>query len=79
MATIDAESEKQIAHKLSRLEKTLAIKDDVVNKLLYYDDEVDGKRFKTMAGYNKCSREEALSKLTKKQQQLIDILTIYFN
>ena len=61
------------------LGKTLRIKDDVVNKLLYIDGKVDGKRLMTKARYNKCKREEALSKLTKKQQQLIDELTIDFN
>ena len=54
MATIDAGTEKQVAHKLGRLEKTLVIKDDVVNNLLYYDGKVDGKRYKTKARYNKC-------------------------
>ena len=57
----------------------IKIKDDPMNKLLYYDTNVDGKRYKTMAPYNKCSKEEAMSKITKKQQQLIDELTINFN
>ena len=34
----------------------LKIKDDPMNKLLYYDTKIDGKRYKTMARYNKCSR-----------------------
>ena len=78
MATIDAGTEKQVVHKLGRLEKTLVIKDDVVNNLLYYDGKVDGKRYKTKARYNKCSKEKAMSKITKKQQQLIEELTINF-
>ena len=49
MATIDAGTEKQVVHKLGRLEKTLVIKDDVVNNLLYYDGKIDGKRYKTKA------------------------------
>ena len=76
MATINPGTEKQVAHKLGRLEKTLVIKDDVVNNLLYYDGKVDGKRYKTKARYNKCSKEEAMSKITKKRQQLIEELTI---
>ena len=79
MATIDAGTEKQVAHTLGRLEKTLVIKDVVVNNLLYYDGKVNGKRYKTKARYNKCSKEEAMSKITKKQQQLIEELTINFN
>lgn len=79
MAVIDDEAEKQVAHKLGWLEKTLAIKDYVVNKLLYIDGKVDGNRFKTKARYNKYTKEEAWSKLTKQQQQLIDELTSDFN
>ena len=78
MATIDVGTEKQVAHKLGRLEKTLVIKDDVVNNLLYYYGKIDGKRYKTKARYNKCSKEEAMSKITKKRQQLIEELTINF-
>ena len=51
----------------------------MLSKLLYYDGKVDGKRYKTKARYNKCSREEAVLKLTKKQQRLIGELTIDFN
>ena len=54
----------------------LKIKDDPMNKLLYYDAKIDGKRYKTMARYTKQSKEEAMSKITKKQQQLIGELTI---
>lgn len=79
MAAIDAEAQKLLQDKIQKLGKTLRIKDDVVNKLLYIDGKVDGKRLVTKARYNKCKREEALSKLTKKQQQLIDELTIDFN
>ena len=61
MATINPGTEKQVAHKLCRLEKTLVIKDDVVKNLLYYDGKVDGKRYKTKARYNKrkqCQRSQ---------------------
>ena len=47
-----------------------------MNKLLYYDAKIDGKRYKTMARYTNQSKEEAMSKITKKQQQLIGELTI---
>ena len=70
---------KEIHYKVELEKETLRIKDDVVNKLLYYDGIVDGKRYKTKARYNKTPKEEAMSKLTKKQQQLIDELTIDFN
>lgn len=45
-----------------------SIKDDVVNKLLYYDGKVDGKRYATKARYHDRTKEEALSKITKKQR-----------
>ena len=50
-----------------------------MNKLLYYDVKIDGKRYATKARYNEQSKEEALTKITKKRQQLIDELTINFN
>ena len=57
----------------------LKIKDDPMNKRLYYDAKIDGKRYKTMARNTKQSKEEAMSKITKKQQQLIGELTIQEN
>ena len=54
----------------------IKIKDDPMNKLLYYDAKIDGKRYKTMARYNKCTKEHALTNITAKQQKLIDELTI---
>ena len=47
MVAIDAGTEKMLQDKIQKLGKTLSIKDDVVNKLLYYDGKVDGKRYKT--------------------------------
>lgn len=76
---VELEKEKHLQERLRKLGITLRIKDDVVNKLLYYDGIVDGKRYKTKARYNKTPKEEAMSKLTEKQQQLIDELTIDFN
>ena len=67
---------ERLRHKFGDKLKT---KDDPMQKLLYYDTKIDGKRYKTMARYNKCSKEEALTKITKKQQQLIEELTINFN
>lgn len=79
MVAFDAGTEKMLQDKIQKLGKTLRIKDDVVSKLLYYDCKVDGKRYKTKARYKKCSKQEALLKITKKQQRLIDELTIDFN
>ena len=57
----------------------IKIKDDLMNKLLYYDTKIDGKRYRSVAKYKKQTKEEAMIKITKKQQQLIDELTINFN
>ena len=50
-----------------------------MNKLLYYDTKVDGKRYRSVAKYKKQTKEGAMIKITKKQQQFIDELTINFN
>ena len=54
----------------------LKIKDDPMNKLLYYDVKIDGKRYRSVAKYKKQTKNEALTKITAKQQQLIGDLTI---
>ena len=48
MAAIDAGAEKLLQDKITKLRKTLRIKDDMINKLLY----IDGKRLVTKARYN---------------------------
>ena len=76
---VEMENEKQLRERLTKLGITLRIKDDPVNQLFYYDGVVNGKRCETMSRYKKIPKEEALAKLTKKQQQLIEELTINFN
>ena len=74
------ETENQIRERLpQKFGDKIKIKDDPMNKLLYYDVKIDGKRYATKARYNEQSKEEALTKITKNQQQLIDELTIEFN
>ena len=75
----EIESETALLERIQKLGITLTIKDDAINKLLYYDGIVDGERYKTKARYNKTTKEEAMSKLTNKQKQLIDELTIDFH
>ena len=74
------ETENQMRERLrQKYGDKIKIKDDPINKLLYYDVKIDGKHYATKARYNEQSKEEALTKITKKQQQLIDELTIEFN
>ena len=74
------ETETQMRERLrQKFGDKIKIKDDPMNKLLYYDTKVDGKRYRSIAKYKKQTKEEALIKVTAKQQQLVDELTINFN
>lgn len=71
------ESENEFRERLrQKFGDKLKIKDDPMNKLLYYDIKIDGKRHKTIARYTQQSKEQAMIKITAKQQKLIDELTI---
>jgi len=76
---VSMETEKQLHERLTKLGMTLRIKDNPADKFLYYDGRVNGKRHTTKSRYSKCTRDEALAELTKKQQELITELTIEFN
>ena len=76
---VSLENETQLRERLTKLEITLKIKDDPVNKFFYYDRKVDGERYRGVAAYKQSSKVEAMTKLTKKQQELIEELTIDFN
>ena len=76
----EIENEQQLRQRLrEKFGDKIKIKDDPMNKLLYYDVKIDGKRYATKARYTEQSKEEALIKITAKQQQLVDELTINFN
>ena len=71
------ESENELRERLrQKFGDKIKIKDDPMNKLLYYDTTIEGKRYKTMARYNKCTNDQAFTNITPKQQKLIDELTI---
>ena len=73
------ENETQLRERPTKLGITLKIKDDPVNNFFYYDRKVDGERYRSVAAYKQSSKEEAMTKLTKKQQKLIEESTIDFN
>ena len=74
------ETENQIRERLrQKFGDKIKIKDDPMNKLLYYDTKVHGKGYRSVAKCKNQTKEEALIRITKKQQQLIDELTIKFN
>lgn len=71
------ESENELRERLrQKLGDKIKIKDDPMNKLLYYDTTIEGKRYKTMARYNKCTNDQPFTNITPKQQKLIDELKI---
>ena len=75
---VKIENKKQLEERIAKLDKKLKIKDDVKNQRLYVDSIVEGKRYQTIARYNKYSKEEALTKINEKKQEKIKELTIYF-
>ena len=76
----EIENEQKLLQRLrDKFGDKIKIKDDPMNKLLYYDVKIGGKRYATKARYTEQSKEDAMIKITKKQQKLIDELTIEFN
>ena len=71
------ESEDQLRERLrQKFGDNIKIKDNAMHKLLYYDTKIDGKRYATKARCTKQSKDQAMTKITAKKQQLIDELTI---
>lgn len=62
---VSMESETALRERLQKLGITLKIKDNLIDKFLYFDGNVDGKRYRNVAKYKKQQKEEALAKLTK--------------
>lgn len=76
---VEIENDKQLKQRIAKLEGKLTIKDDTNNKCLFYETVFEGKRYKTMARYNKKPKEQALKQINEKKQALIEKLTIHFN
>ena len=47
-----------------------------MHKLPYYDTKIDGKRYATKARYTEQSKDQAMTKIIARKQELIDELTI---
>ena len=69
---VKIENDKQLGEMIAKLDKKLTIKDDPKKSLFYFDTIIDGKRYHTNARYVKCSKDEALDKISKKKQEKID-------
>ena len=76
---VEIENETQLRERLTKLGIILKIKDDSINHFFCYDRRVNGERYRYIAAYKQSSKEEATTKLTKKQHKLIKKLTIDFN
>lgn len=76
--TVQIGNKQQLEERIAKLDKTLTIKDDPVNKTYYYDSIIDGKRYKTMARYGKKQKDKAFEQISTKKQKLINELTITF-
>ena len=72
------ENKQQLEERIAKLEDKLTIKDDAKNKLFYFDAIIDGKRQHMASKYKRCTKDEALKSITRKQQEKIKELTIYF-
>ena len=64
---VKMENEKQLRERIAKLEKKLNIKEGKKKSLFYFDTIIDGKRHHTYARFIKCSKDEALKKISKKK------------
>ena len=75
---VNIENKTQLEDRIAKLENKLTIKDDTKNKCWLIDSIIDGKRYKTMARCGKTPKDQALTKINNKKQQIINELTVYF-
>ena len=75
---VNIENEEQLRERIAKLDKRIVIRDDVENRMLYYDTIIEGTRHATKTRYNNKERDTALEQISKKKQKLIKELTINF-
>ena len=75
---VTIENLEQLEKRIAKLDNKLKIKDDAKNNYWYIDSVIDGQRHKTKARYVEASKDNALMNISKKKQEIIDKLTIYF-
>ena len=64
---VELENQKELEERIAKLDDKLQIKDNVEKKFWYIDTVVEGKRHKTMARYNKLSKNDALLNICEKK------------
>ena len=65
---VEIENQQQLEERIAKLDGKLKIKDDTKNNYWYIDAVVEGKRHKTMARYNKLSKNDALLNICEKKR-----------
>ena len=75
---VEIENQQQLEERIAKLDGKLKIKDDTKNNYWYIDAVVEGKRHKTMARYNKLSKNDALLNICERKRKIIEELTIHF-
>lgn len=75
---VQVDNEKELRARIAQLESKIKIKDNTKDKYIFYDCNINKKRYRTIAKYNKNSREDATEKINQEKQKLINRLVIDF-
>ena len=75
---VNIENQQQLEERIAKLDNKLKIKDNVKNNYWYYDSVIEGERYQTKARYDEDTKDEALTNISRKKQEIINKLTVYF-
>ena len=75
---VNIENQQQLEERIAKLDNKLKIKDNVKNNYWHYDSVIEGERYQTKARYDEDTKDEALTNISKKKQEIINKLTVYF-
>ena len=64
--------------RIAKLDNKLKIKDNTKNNFWYIDSVINGERHAAKARYTEDTKDDALTNISKKKQEIIEKLTIYF-
>ena len=75
---VSIENQQQLEERIAKLDNKLKIKDNAKKSFWYIDSAINGERHTTKARYEKDTKNDALINISKKKQEIIEKLTIYF-
>ena len=75
---VSIENQQQLEERIAKLDNKLKIKDNTKNNFWYIDSVINGERHATKARYTEDTKDDALTNISKKKQEIIGKLTIYF-